>query len=368
MSARYYAEINQADKFGNNAMSSALTAGHYDLALYIKKKGGILSLPAETITLLLCNMASNNESQKIEAWLHCGANPNLGDYDNRTPLHIAYSKNNLKVIELLLRHNGVKDVADRWGKKPVECVGITVFANETVINMSPMTKRKCYSKVAQIKSPSLNVPSDLLAAVIDQINDLDDKAMRQALLPSLLCEAIFVRDHDLLNDLCMDPRTCDYDLRTPLHIAASIGDLEAVKVLVRSSADVNALDRFGNTPLFEACMKKHDVVCEHLLKNKAGLKLPKETQVSLLCWAVYNKDCDMITRLFENGIDLNCVDYDGRSCFDVAVDCGNTNVIALLNTLTGRAEGYKVEKDWQDRQERKRERKEKKLSERGKDR
>lgn len=27
---------------------------------------GILSLPAETITLLLCNMASNNESQKIE--------------------------------------------------------------------------------------------------------------------------------------------------------------------------------------------------------------------------------------------------------------------------------------------------------------
>ena len=57
-----------------------------------------------------------------------------------------------------------------------------------------------------------------------------------------------------------------------------------------------------------------------------------------------------------------------RSCFDVAVDCGNTNVIALLNTLTGRAEGYKVEKDWQDRQERKRERKEKKLSERGKDR
>ena len=40
MSARYYAEINQADKFGNNAMSSALTAGHYDLALYIRKKGG----------------------------------------------------------------------------------------------------------------------------------------------------------------------------------------------------------------------------------------------------------------------------------------------------------------------------------------
>ena len=47
-----------------------------------------------------------------------------------------------------------------------------------------MTKRKCYSKVAQIKSPSLNVPSDLLAAVIDQINDLDDKAMRQVGLRS----------------------------------------------------------------------------------------------------------------------------------------------------------------------------------------
>jgi len=167
-------------------------AGHYDLALYIKKKGGKLSLPEETITLLLCNMASNNETQKIEAWLHCGANPNLGDYDNRTPLHIAYSKSHHKIIELLLKQNGVKDQADRWGMKPMECSGLTVFANETVIDMadmSPITnyKKKSFRKVAQIKNTSLNVPSDLLAAVIDQINHLDDKAMKQALLPSLLC-------------------------------------------------------------------------------------------------------------------------------------------------------------------------------------
>jgi glutaminase len=39
----------------------------------------------------------------------------------------------------------------------------------------------------------------------------------------------------------------DYDFRTPLHLAASEGHSEVVKFLVSKGANINAIDRFGNS-------------------------------------------------------------------------------------------------------------------------
>jgi ankyrin repeat protein len=44
----------------------------------------------------------------------------------------------------------------------------------------------------------------------------------------------------------------DQDGRTPLHLAASEGQVQAVMFCLKKGADVNALDRFGNTPLSAA--------------------------------------------------------------------------------------------------------------------
>ena len=41
----------------------------------------------------------------------------------------------------------------------------------------------------------------------------------------------------------------DYDKRTAIHLAASEGNYEMVKWLVENGADVNAVDRWGGTPL-----------------------------------------------------------------------------------------------------------------------
>lgn len=49
------------------------------------------------------------------------------------------------------------------------------------------------------------------------------------------------------------PSIADYDRRTALHIAASEGHLDAVKVLAEEGANINSVDRFGHTPL-DDCM------------------------------------------------------------------------------------------------------------------
>lgn len=62
----------------------------------------------------------------------------------------------------------------------------------------------------------------------------------------------------------------DYDSRTPLHVASLHGWIDVAKCLIDSGADVNAQDRWKNTPLADAeGAKKHSMI--ELLKSYGGL-------------------------------------------------------------------------------------------------
>ncbi|KAJ4962126.1 hypothetical protein NE237_022036 [Protea cynaroides] len=62
----------------------------------------------------------------------------------------------------------------------------------------------------------------------------------------------------------------DYDSRTPLHVAALLGWIDVAKCLLEYGADVNAVDRWNNTPLADAeGAKKYSMI--ELLKSYGGL-------------------------------------------------------------------------------------------------
>lgn len=50
----------------------------------------------------------------------------------------------------------------------------------------------------------------------------------------------------------VDPNFRDPQQRCPLHIAAGFGNLEMIQILVDHGADVNVMDRWGNTPLAQS--------------------------------------------------------------------------------------------------------------------
>jgi ankyrin repeat protein len=52
----------------------------------------------------------------------------------------------------------------------------------------------------------------------------------------------------------------DYDKRTPMHVAASEGKLEVLKLLVSKGGDVNPEDRWQRTPLSDALEHRHQEV------------------------------------------------------------------------------------------------------------
>ncbi|CAK0733933.1 hypothetical protein CVIRNUC_000357 [Coccomyxa viridis] len=66
-----------------------------------------------------------------------------------------------------------------------------------------------------------------------------------------------------------DTNCCDYDKRTPLHLAASEGCYKVTEWLIAEGSDVNALDRFKRTPLEDAVRGEY-VEETKLLLDKGG--------------------------------------------------------------------------------------------------
>nr|CAB3455053.1 unnamed protein product [Digitaria exilis] len=66
----------------------------------------------------------------------------------------------------------------------------------------------------------------------------------------------------------------DYDSRTPLHVAALHGWQDVAECLIANGADVNAQDRWQNTPLADAEGAKRQTMIE-LLKEHGGLTYGK---------------------------------------------------------------------------------------------
>jgi len=70
---------------------------------------------------------------------------------------------------------------------------------------------------------------------------------------------------------------CDYDKRTPLHLAASEGAFKVTEWLLKEGADVNALDRFKRTPLQDSVLGDFKEVAKLLLDN--GGKVHQDGQL-----------------------------------------------------------------------------------------
>ena len=76
--------------------------------------------------------------------------------------------------------------------------------------------------------------------------------------------------------------------RTPLHVAASVGSLASIISLVDHGANINSIDKKGNTPLFYA--KTPDTVKLLVMKYEVDITKIGEKGRIVEVWLFYQKN------------------------------------------------------------------------------
>ena len=70
--------------------------------------------------VLLCAAAGSGDLKGIQMILDSGGNPNTGDYDHRTPLHLAAAEGHLEITKVLVLSGASVHAKDRFGTTPLQ--------------------------------------------------------------------------------------------------------------------------------------------------------------------------------------------------------------------------------------------------------
>ena len=180
---------------------------------------------------------------------------------------------------------------------------------------------------------------DVLEGMADAIReeaaletDVSSESRMRALEADLINAAAndgVARLQELLLEAGVSPNCCDYDKRTPLHVAAAEGHIEAVRLLLQHGAEVNARDRWGSTALSEAIRFQHEACARVLREEYGGRVFDRKSHFELID-AVARGDLPAVQAFIDEGIDVCQADYDQRTALHLAAAEGKVEVARLL--------------------------------------
>ena len=117
--------------------------------------------------------------------------------------------------------------------------------------------------------------------------------------------------------------------------ALRAGDVKGLARLLDAGADINALDRYGQTSLMIATRQGHVEVVRLLVDRGATLNHHAKYRITALMQAVISGHLQIVQMLVETGADTairgtGAPGFAGKTALDLALAAGRTDVAAVL--------------------------------------
>lgn len=115
------AHINRSDRWGGSPLDDAHRHVQYLVARYLRDHGATTGSADQTNNLITACASGDIDEVKMLLRNKEGSKLAIqkGDYDKRTPLHLACGEGHIKIVELLLNAGADINAKDRWGGTPL---------------------------------------------------------------------------------------------------------------------------------------------------------------------------------------------------------------------------------------------------------
>jgi len=204
-----------------------------------------------------------------------------------------------------------------------------------------LVREKATNKAMTALCDSSDVPYTPFQLQFATANDIKTMGSPAARLIGAASDGDLTAVQQLLEDV--DVNVKDWDDLTAIIPAASSGNIDIVKLLVKKGADVNARDKDGITALMEASIMGHVDVVKELLEESALVDSQANSRVTALWLASGEGKADVLKHLLEAGADATNTRVDGITALMTASVGGHTDAVGLL--LEHGADPRAVDKD-----------------------
>lgn len=367
-------ESTNADKSENNtALMLAASSNHWKIVNTLLKHGAKLDLQNSWGRTALIEAASCACMRSLLILIDKGADLELGDIKGCTALMFAAQRDHSTTLKILIEsgaalesqnYNGQASMSIVVERGHKECVKILVEAGADVrlqnaddFGYTPLLWAAIfgYSKIiellldhgATIEVRDLKGRTALSIAALDgHIRCVDILLQRGAAVdvhdddkkgyPPLTWAAS--RGHTKVVQLLPDKgaciEKCSRNGRRALSLAAEMGQVNAVKALLRQGAIIDAHDetKIGSTPLHMPALKGQLNTVEVLLEAGADINAvnTKYGHISLM-GAAFGEHSQIVRKLLTSGADVRSMSKDGRTAADLVTKGVHQEIGEMLN-------------------------------------
>jgi ankyrin repeat protein len=263
------ADVNILNNNGSNPLHFASSRGHLEIVKFLVKNGAVLNVKdiRRKNELHYAVMGIIN-IELITFLLHKGSIISSAIPEISSPLMDAAIRNRLDVVQILTTRVQ-QNIENSFKMMFNAFVAACVSNNPQVI--------KHFLKLG-ILAHAENT-NQILHCLSSSVHDVEDS------FKLFLLEGFGVNEKDKFG--------C-----TPLHVAASVGNLKILKLLLDKVADIDAQNNLGETPLFRATYCKQFAAANFLKQKGANPTLENNYKIS--------PNILLALHMFQNGIGLYC--------------------------------------------------------------
>ncbi|XP_058603870.1 inversin isoform X2 [Onychostoma macrolepis] len=300
------------DQFGRTPLMYCVLADRLDCAEVLLKAGTAVNKTDHSQRTALHLAAQKGNVRFMKLLLSRHADWRLKDLEEMTPLHLATRHSSSKPLSLLLKHMapGEVDTQDR--------------NKQTALHWSAFYNHPEHVKLLIKHDSNIGIPdSEGKIPLHWAAHNKHPNATR-----TVHCILEAAPTESLLN-------WQDYEGRTPLHFAVADGNEAVVEVLTSyEGCSVTAYDNLFRTPLHWAALLGHAKIVHLLLeRNKSGM-IPSDSQgATPLHYGAQSNYADTVAVFLKHPSVRDEPDLEGRTAFMWAAGKGSNDVIKIMLDL-----------------------------------